>query len=237
VEPPRVVRYEEPRRGFARRLFRFFFRPYIVIPALLIAGLAIALLAYYWVVFSGRIDNLLRGEVFTRSAGIYAAPKQIRTGQNISEEDLIAYLKRAGYVERNQQADSNRGRYTMSGSMVDIDPGADSLVDNARPYPQVRVEFNRAGKSVASLTDRQNGGHLEKAQLEPELISSVTGRERAKRRVIGFNDVPNDLRNAIVVTEDRSFFEHHGVNIRGIIRALLSRYDSDPNSPMGGKGG
>src|SRR5882757_2366472 len=237
VEPPRVVRYEEPRRGFARRILRFFFRPYIVIPALLIAGLAIALLAYYWVIFSGRVDNLLRGEVFTRSAGIYAAPKQIRTGQNISEEDLIAYLKRAGYVERNQQADSNRGRYTMSGSMVDIDPGADSLVDNARPYPQVRVQFARGGKSIAAIAGKDNNARLDKAQLEPELISSVTGRERAKRRVIGFNDVPNDLRNAIVVTEDRSFFEHHGVNIRGIIRALLRRYDSDPNSPLARQGG
>src|SRR5204862_248811 len=79
--------------------------------------------------------------------------------------------------------------------------------------------------------------HLDKAQLEPELISSVTGRERAKRRVIGFNDVSENLRNAIVVTEDRSFFEHHGVNIRGIIRALLRRYDSDPNSPIARQGG
>src|SRR3989440_8788633 len=161
VEPPRVIRYEEPQRGVGRRILRFILRPYIVIPAILVVALTIALFSYYWVVFSGRIDNLLRGEVFTRSAGIYAAPKQIRAGQNISEEDLIAYLRRAGYVERNQQADSARGRYNMSGSMVDIDPGADSLVDNARPYPQVRVEFNRTGKSVASLTDRQNGGHLE----------------------------------------------------------------------------
>src|SRR5438876_364219 len=69
VEPPRVIRYEGRRRGVARRILRFFFRPYIVIPITLIAALAIALLAYYWIVFSGRIDNLLRGEVFTRSAG------------------------------------------------------------------------------------------------------------------------------------------------------------------------
>src|SRR5213595_1783084 len=238
IPPPRVVRYvEETPPGFFRSLLGFLLRPYIVIPAILITAVVIGVFAYYWVIFSARIDNLLRGEVFTRSAGIYAAPKQIRTGQNISEEDLIAYLRRAGYVDRNQQADSNRGRYTMSGSMVDIDPGADSLVDNARPYPQVRVEFNRAGKSVASLTDRQNGGHLEKAQLEPELISSVTGRERAKRRVIGFNDLSPDLIKAITVTEDRSFFEHHGVNIRGIVRALLRRYDSDPNSPLARQGG
>ena len=236
-EAPRVIRYEEPPSGFARRLLRFCFRPYIIIPVILSVGLAIAALSYYWVIFSGRIDNLLRGDVFTRSAGIYAAPKMIRVGQSISEEDLLGFLKRSGYVERNQQADSARGRYTMSGAMVDIEPGADSMVDGAKSFPQLRVEFNRSGKAISYITDRQNGAHLEKAQLEPELISSVTGRERAKRRVIGFNDVPTDLRNAIVVTEDRSFFEHYGVNIRGIIRALLRRYDSDPHSPIARQGG
>ncbi|HEX3084410.1 MAG TPA: PBP1A family penicillin-binding protein, partial [Pyrinomonadaceae bacterium] len=236
-EAPRVIRYEEPPSGFVRRLLRFLFRPYIVIPVILIAGLSIALLAYYWVSFSGRIDNLLRGDVFTRSAGIYAAPKMLRVGQAISEDELIGYLKGSGYVERNQQADSARGRYAMNGSMVDIEPGADSIVDGLKSFPQLRIEFNRAGKAVSYITDRQSGAHLEKAQLEPELISSVTGRERAKRRVIGFNDVPNDLRNAIVVTEDRSFFEHYGVNIRGIIRALLRRYEGDPHSPIARQGG
>src|SRR6476659_5702340 len=103
-EAPRVIRYEEPPKSFARRLLRFLVRPYIIVPVILVAGLSIALLAYYWVVFSGRIDNLLRGDVFTRSAGIYAAPKQVRVGQAISEDDFISYLKRSGYVERNQQA-------------------------------------------------------------------------------------------------------------------------------------
>ena len=236
-EAPRVIRYEEPRGGFARTLLRFLLRPYIIIPVLLIAGLSIALLVYYWVIFSGRIDNLLRGDVFTRSAGIYAAPKTIRVGQAVSEDDVVGYLKRSGYVERNQQADSARGRYAMSGTTVDVDPGQDSMVDGAKPFPQLRVEFNRGGKAISYITDRQNGAHLDKAQIEPELISSVTGRERAKRRVIGFNDVPTDLRNAIVVTEDRSFFEHYGVNVRGIIRALLRRYDSDPHSPIAHQGG
>src|SRR5262245_52921631 len=129
---PRVIRYEEPRPRFAWRLLRFFVRPYIIIPILLVAGLSIALLAYYWVIFSGRIDNLLRGDVFTRSAGIYAAPKTIRVNQAISEDDFVGYLKRAGYVERNQQADSARGRYSMNGQTVDVDPGADSMVDGAR---------------------------------------------------------------------------------------------------------
>src|SRR2546429_3027679 len=238
IPPPRVVRYvDETPPGFFRSLLRFLLKPYIVIPAVLITAVVISAFVYYWVIFSARIDNLLKGEVFTRSAGIYAAPKQIRAGQNISEEDLVAYLKRAGYVERGQQADSNRGRYTMSGSMVDIDPGADSLVDNARPFESLRVQFAHGGNSIATIADEDNGAHLDKAQLEPELISSVTGRERAKRRVIGFNDLSPELIKAITVTEDRSFFEHHGVNVRGIIRALLRRYDTDPNSPLARQGG
>src|SRR4051812_3222450 len=159
---PRVVRYDEPRRSFFRRLVRFLLRPYFVIPALVISALAVSILTYYWVVFSARIDNLLKGDVFTRSAGIYAAPKQIRAGQGISEDDLIGYLKRAGYVDHNQQADSARGRYTISGQTVEVDPGPDSLVDSNRPFQQLRIEFARGGKSITYLTDRQNGAHLDR---------------------------------------------------------------------------
>src|SRR5438874_177241 len=193
--------------------------------------------AYYWLIFSARIDNLLKGEVFTRSAGIYAAPKQIRAGQAISEDEVITYLKRSGYVERGQQAENSRGRYAVNGATIEIDPSADAVVDNAQPFEALRVQFARGEKSIASIVDKNNGARLEKAQLEPELISSVTGRERAKRRVIGYDDLPKDLVNAITVTEDRSFFEHHGVNIRGIIRAFLRRYDTDPSSPLAHQGG
>src|SRR5881628_3811834 len=237
VPPPRVVRYDEPRRGFFARLLRFFLKPYIVIPAVFFTMLCIGVLVYYWIIFSGRIDNLLKGEVFTRSAGIYAAPKQIRAGQAISEDDLIAYLKRSGYVERGQQAESSRGRYAINGGTMEIDPSADAIVDNAQPFEALRVQFARGEKSIASIVDKNNGARLDRAQLEPELISSVTGRERAKRRVIGFNDLPPDLVKAITTTEDRSFFEHYGVNVRGIIRALLRRYDTDPNSPLAHQGG
>lgn len=237
LPPPGIVRYEEPRPGFLRTLLRFVLRPYVVIPVALITLAVVTVFVYYWIVFSGRIDNLLKGEVYTRSAGIYAAPKQIRAGQSISQDDLLAYLKRAGYVERGQQGDSARGRYVIDGATIEIDPGQDSVLDNAHPFEPLRVQFARGGKSIAAISNTNNNTRLEKAQLEPELISSVTGRERAKRRVVGYNDLPPDLVHAITVTEDRSFFEHHGVNIRGIIRALLRRYDSDPNSPLSRQGG
>jgi len=235
--PPRIVRYQEPAQTKWQRLKRFLLRPYVIIPLGVAVVLIIGALTYYWIIFSRRIDNLLSGEVFTRTAGIYAAPKQIRAGQNISLEDLTAYLKRAGYIEQGQQGETARGRYVQDGLNVEVVPGEDADVDGTHSFPRIRVQFNRAGGGIASITNVQGNTRLDRAQLEPELISSVTGRERAKRKVIGFNDLPPHLVKAITVTEDRSFFDHYGVNIRGIVRAFVRRYDADPNSPIARQGG
>jgi penicillin-binding protein 1B len=233
----RVVAYSEPTVSFKRRVFRRLLSPVIVIPLLVVAAVVIGFLIYYWTVFSGRIDNLLAGEVFTRSAGIYAAPKQLRVGQGLAPEKLIDLLKHAGYVDKNQQADKARGRYSQGDASVDVEPSDNTTVDGQRQFRHVRVQFARAGKNISGIVDLDSNERIDKAWLEPELISSVTGRERAKRKVIGFNDLPNHLVKAIVVTEDRAFFEHYGVNVRGILRALIRRYDSDPNSPIARQGG
>lgn len=235
--PPRLVKYEEPPQGFFRRWTRRIFRPYVIIALVFIASVIIAVLTYYWWLFSKRIDRLLSGEIFTRSAGIYAAPKDLRVGENLSVDDLVAYLKRAGYVEKNQQAESARGRYNINGTNIEIEPSQDASLDGQRVFPRLRLQFARGGKAIAAINNAESNARLERTQLEPELISAVTGRERAKRRIVGFNDLPPHLVKAITVTEDRTFFEHYGVNLRGILRAFVRRYEGDPNSPISRQGG
>jgi len=234
---PRGVAYVEMDPGFVRRWRRRLFSKAVVIPVVFITAVVLGILIYYWTVFSGRIDNLLAGEVFTRTAGIYAAPKQLRVDDSISQADVIGFLKRAGYVEQTQQADPGRGRYSVNGTSVDVEPSSGSSVDGVRQFQSVRIQFSPSGKSIDSLLDLEGRGKIQRVWLEPELISSVTGTERAKRKVIGFGDLPPHLVKAITVTEDRSFFDHYGVNIRGIIRAFIRRYDSDPNSPIARQGG
>ena len=233
----RIVAYAEPEISFRRRVARRLISPPVIIPVIFLATVAIGFLVYYWTVFSGRIDNLLQGEVFTSSAGIYAAPKQLRVGQALTPERLVELLKHSGYVEKTQQADKARGRYSPGDGSIDVEPSGNITVDGQRQFQRVRVQFSRNGKAISSLTELDGNTHLDKAWLEPELISSVTGRERAKRKVIGFNDLPPHLVQAITVTEDRAFFEHYGVNVRGILRALVRRYDTDPGSPIARQGG
>ncbi len=234
----RAVRFQEPEPGFGRRWARRIFRPLVILPLLFLTIVVVSILGYYYVTFSRRIDRLLRGEVFTHSAGIYAAPKQLRAGETISVDDLILSLKHADYVEKAQQADSARGRYTVSGTTVEIEPSQDATVDGKTQFPHVRVTFGRNGKTIATINDADNSGaRLQSAWLEPEAISSVTGAQREKHKVIGFQDLPPQLVKAITVTEDRDFFNHYGINLRGIVRALIRRYDIDPNSPIANQGG
>ncbi|HEV2763247.1 MAG TPA: hypothetical protein VGV38_09765, partial [Pyrinomonadaceae bacterium] len=76
----RVVKYEEPSAGFARRTARRVLSPPVLILLVFLTALGVGVLGYYYSIFSKRIDRLLRGEVFTRSAGVYAAPKRLRAG-------------------------------------------------------------------------------------------------------------------------------------------------------------
>ena len=235
--PRHSVTYTEPRVGFWPRFRRRLFSPPVIIPLVFLGTVIVGVLIYYWSIFSHRIDNLLKGEVYTRSAGIYAAPKLLHVGEAISQDELVAYLKRAGYVEKGQQAETSRGHYVVNAVGIEVEPSHDATVDGQSQFDPLRIQFARNGKSIAAITSVNGNGRRDRAQLEPELISSVTGRERAKRKIIGFNDLPAHLVKAITVTEDRSFFEHYGVNIRGILRAFIRRYDSDPNSPIARQGG
>src|SRR5947207_15932911 len=125
----RIVTYAEPETSLRRRVARLVVSPPVIIPAVVLATIVVGFLVYYWTIFSRRIDNLLKGEVFTRSAGIYAAPKQLRVNETISEEEVIAFLKHAGYVEKGQQADNSRGRYIQNGVTVEVEPSSNSTVD------------------------------------------------------------------------------------------------------------
>ena len=51
------------------------------------------------------------------------------------------------------------------------------------------------------------------------LLYEIYGEE--KRTVIPFEDMPKSILAATVALEDRSFYHHHGVDFRGLIRAAL----------------
>ena len=55
-------------------------------------------------------------------------------------------------------------------------------------------------------------------------------KQRQKQKLVSFKDLPKDYINAVVAIEDRQFFEHSGINFRGIMRARLARRERRPDA-------
>ncbi len=230
--------YKAPPKSRFRRILGLFFNGWTLSITLIVLLVSFLTLTYFWFEFSDRIDQkLLSGDVFTQSAGIYSAPKTLRIDEASSAEFLINYLKSAGYIERSDRADKARSRYWLENDILNIEPGNTGTIDGQKVFPALAVKFKKDGKSVASIVEKDNGAELKESRLEPKLLSSIAAEGDGRRKSVSFNDLPPHLIKAITVTEDRSFFEHYGVNLRGIARALWRRYDPDENSRLNNQGG
>ena len=238
IKKHRVQSFEASPAPLWKRILRTIFNPLTFAVALL--GLLVCFLTgtYFWFEYSDRIDLLLQGEVFTNTAGIYSAPKTLRTGENITPEELISYLKSAGYIEKKAKADQNRSRYELDESKLLVEPGTTAYIGGEKKFPALTVEFKKDGKAIEKITNDDESSELKDAKIEPELLSAVAAEGDGIRKTVKFTDLPPNLVKAITTTEDRAFFEHYGVNLRGIARALWRRYDKEgDDSPLANQGG
>jgi penicillin-binding protein 1B len=133
--------------------------------------------------------------------------------------ELVAQLKRRGYLELGSTKNEKRGQYSLHGNAVAITPGSDAVIDGETAFRSLRVAFG--GNGIQSINDLKTGESLTVAELEPELISSVLNQDRGKSKHIEFKDLPPQLVEATCVIEDQQFFEHYGINWRGILRAFI----------------
>jgi penicillin-binding protein 1B len=162
--------------------------------------------------YSQIVDARLASGYLTSRPGLYAAPRVLQTGQKLSREKLVAALRRAGYLE-SKASDVWSGSFTVSDSALDIRPGRASK----KEFELVRVTFS--GDRIAEL--RGDGTALDSFTLEPEILSNDLSSKSAKRELLSYDEITPLMVQAILAIEDRRFFEHSGVDLKGLGRALL----------------
>jgi len=182
---------------------------------LLIGGLACLLLGtcvlgiFYFKYQSVVDDRLASGPIFANVAQIYAAPREVRVGQRLTVSFIAQELRAAGYNTNPQL-----GTYTMNGNSIQIKPGPQSYhsTDGATITTGLGSDTGSGtGPMVQSIT-AENGAPLAAYQLEPQLITALSGANRTKRRLVTYQEIPSNLVQAVLAIEDRRFFEHGGIN-------------------------
>ena len=213
----RVIQRQQPRPSLIRRIFT----PLRLAILGIIILIFVSVFAFFYSKYARMIDARLRGDVIVRTTGIYAAPRTIRVSQGLTLASLKSYFDGIGYVESSKDADSNRGRYLIQGNTIDIRTSQTSVINGSRQFPNLSIIFGAGGKGITKITDSDTKRNLDSSLLEPELVTAISNeKQRQKQKLVSFKDLPKDYVNAVVAIEDRQFFEHSGINFRGIMRAL-----------------
>ncbi len=76
-------------------------------------------------------------------------------------------------------------------------------------------------QGLPSLTDLETKDGKQIVQINYANGIRITNRGEIYASEINYYELPPHLINAVIATEDRRFFKHHGVDIFGIIRAYL----------------
>lgn len=203
----------------SRGLIRF--SVLVIVVAIALGGVA---LTRSYQFYSQIIEARLASGYLTSRPGLYAAPRVLQVGQKLSREKLIAGLRRAGYLE-SSASNVWSGSFIVGESVVEIRPGR----SNRRQPAVVRVGY--AGNEIVELSG--DGVTLDSFTLEPEVLSNDLSAKGGKREVLSYEEIPPVLVEAILAIEDRRFFDHSGVDVNGLARALL-RNAGDERLGQGG---
>ena len=187
----------------------------------LAAFAAIFLIFTIWAVsfylkYSHIVDARIRRPIFNEPAQIYAGADRIEVGESWTPAAILTELRSAGYVPARGGVQSSLGTFLQHGAVLEIHPGPAS-------YNKGRAAtLHFAAGQVDSITGSK-GDALPYYDLEPQLVTGLfDSRQRSKRRLLTYSEIPPIVTKAIVSIEDRRFFEHNGINYVRLVEGLLT---------------
>ena len=193
--------------GRKRNLFLWKLMRFVLFVALIMAVIGGAIFGFFYYKYRGLVDDrLAHGPLFASVAQVYAAPQEVRPGQQLSAAQIAALLRRAGY-NTNQQL----GNYELRGDSILIKPGPQSYL--AMDGATITTGSGPGGLPLVISITAENGAPLAAYRLEPQLITALSeDKNRTKRRLVTYDQIPQRMVQAVIAIEDRRFFEHGGIN-------------------------
>lgn len=168
-----------------------------------------------------RLDNIIRekfeGQRWDIPAKVFARPLEIYANAPISQQDFAQELKLLGY--KTAASYDKSGSYVSQGNTLYVHTRGFDFGDSVEPEQVLELTFNTQGVHEVRTTKPSTSGIT---RLEPLLIGGIYPQHNEDRVLIKLNRVPKTLIEALIATEDRNFYHHHGISVRGTARALIS---------------
>jgi penicillin-binding protein 1B len=173
--------------------------------------------------YLGYLDYNVRkqfeGKRWAIPARVYASPLELYAGYNLNAAQLETHLKTLHY--RTDSTLTAEGTYLKKGSQITLKTRPFNFWDAPQESNLIRLNFTDT--TVESISDLgKQGENVAVLRLDPAQIGTLYPQIKEDRVLIQLKDAPPALIKALLASEDRDFYHHFGLSIRGIARAMLA---------------
>ncbi len=181
--------------------------------AFVIGGLLLSLYTFY---LNSIIKEKFEGRLWDIPAKVYARSLEIYPGSSLSAKQLQKELLLAGY--RKDKKPSTQGSFSRNKQVIDVVTREFSFPDGDEISRKLRIKFS--SNQVKSIYDLSRRRSISLIRLDPAQIGSIHPKLHEDRLLLTQQQVPNKLKEALLAVEDRGFYDHYGIDPKGIIRAI-----------------
>ncbi|MCW8889183.1 MAG: penicillin-binding protein 1B, partial [Sedimenticola sp.] len=165
------------------------------------------------------LDHTVRvkfeGKRWAVPARVYGRPLELYPGASLSPDQLVSELQQMGYQRSSYP--KQPASWSRNKSRILIRSRSFTFWDGEQPGHFLDVRFS--GNQIDQLSE-VGGGELALVRLEAPEIGSIYPAHNEDRVLVRRSELPALLVQALIVMEDRAFYEHSGVDPKAIARAI-----------------
>ncbi|UEC23727.1 penicillin-binding protein 1B [Pasteurella canis] len=175
------------------------------------------LLTFYAVYLDWQIRTKMNGQIWRLPAEVYSRIESIRLEDHLTFEQVKQLLLDNEY--RQTKLIAAPGDFKVEDNTI-------VLLRRAFPFP-VQPEAQRVfrlrfqNEHLNVIEDLINQHTISEFRLAPKLIAMLQS-DKEERLAITLQNYPRLLIDALLLTEDRRFYQHEGISLLGIARATIT---------------
>lgn len=181
-----------------------------------LAGLAVLL--FVGIYLDSVVKQRFEGQLFDLPTVVYARILHLTPGDAISIQEVRNELDVLNY--RKVRQPRYPGEYSSSSTKIELIRRPFEFTDGPEPDRHVMLHFNQGELTrIESLEQKGDMGYL---RIEPKMLGMLEKNHDEQRLFLRRDQFPEVMVDALLVTEDRNFYQHDGVSPLAIARALVA---------------
>lgn len=182
----------------------------------------VSFMAVYAVYLDGKIRTKMNGQVWQLPAEVYARIESIKIEENLTLEQTKTSLLDNGYRQVSQIVAP--GDFKIEGNNIVVLRRAFPFPENPEAQRVLRLRFQ--DNKLTYIEDLGAQRLVEEFRLDPKLIAMLHSESDEERQALKLQQYPYFLIQALLLTEDKRFYQHDGISPMGIARALVANYQA-----------